>query len=377
MCRLFHHFLAGAGQSWWANERACGVPCFRAQGEPERFISPGGPRGARMIARDSGACLHTFTLGVTRQKGHPGGLRPHGNAVARLYFPANVAAWTNGRGPTHERSQQWEPTTKDRLTRQPNQAPERWRGEGSKTPDTLLRRRGGRSKSSQNRKAPQAGIRSSTTGPTKLGAPSGSNHLEVVSNVRRNKPQKDFPRILDALEFGVSVVACFAWCRRLEAPRGTVQTVEKRESFWIERNEGRCRCIRVWMHVLQLGFKFLECFVFCGFGPQGEPELPRCALEKECHDLKYRITPILAFICHPKVWCLRFFFQSNWKMWHFLCENMGASLNVGTPKSSILIGFSMINHPFWGTPIFGFPPKHSSLEFESLSDVEKFRDGAM
>ena len=27
--------------------------------------------------------------------------------------------------------------------------------------------------------------------------------------------------------------------------------------------------------------------------------------------------------------------------------------NRGTPKSSILIGFSIINHPFWGTPIFG------------------------
>ena len=28
--------------------------------------------------------------------------------------------------------------------------------------------------------------------------------------------------------------------------------------------------------------------------------------------------------------------------------------NNGTPKSSILIGFSIINHPFWGpTPVFG------------------------
>ena len=26
---------------------------------------------------------------------------------------------------------------------------------------------------------------------------------------------------------------------------------------------------------------------------------------------------------------------------------------MGTPKSSIFIGFSIINHPFWGTPIFG------------------------
>ena len=31
----------------------------------------------------------------------------------------------------------------------------------------------------------------------------------------------------------------------------------------------------------------------------------------------------------------------------------GVSKNNGTPKSSILIGFSIINHPIWGTPIFG------------------------
>ena len=34
-------------------------------------------------------------------------------------------------------------------------------------------------------------------------------------------------------------------------------------------------------------------------------------------------------------------------------HHVGASKNRGTPKSSILIGFSIINHPFWGTPIFG------------------------
>ena len=32
---------------------------------------------------------------------------------------------------------------------------------------------------------------------------------------------------------------------------------------------------------------------------------------------------------------------------------MDVSKNNGTPKSSILIGFSLINHPFWGTIIFG------------------------
>ena len=32
---------------------------------------------------------------------------------------------------------------------------------------------------------------------------------------------------------------------------------------------------------------------------------------------------------------------------------MGVSENNGIPKSSIFIGFSIMNHPFWGTPIFG------------------------
>ena len=35
-----------------------------------------------------------------------------------------------------------------------------------------------------------------------------------------------------------------------------------------------------------------------------------------------------------------------------LSVGMGVSKNRGTPKSSILIGFSIVNHPFWGTPIF-------------------------
>ena len=34
-------------------------------------------------------------------------------------------------------------------------------------------------------------------------------------------------------------------------------------------------------------------------------------------------------------------------------KDVGVSKNRGTPKSSTLIRFSIINHPFWGTPIFG------------------------
>ena len=43
-----------------------------------------------------------------------------------------------------------------------------------------------------------------------------------------------------------------------------------------------------------------------------------------------------------------------------IIQNMDVSENSGTPKSSILIGFSIINHPFWvplflETPIYTFP----------------------
>ena len=40
--------------------------------------------------------------------------------------------------------------------------------------------------------------------------------------------------------------------------------------------------------------------------------------------------------------------------WYVWIVYMGVSKTNGTPKSSILIGFSIINHPFWGTPIFGW-----------------------
>ena len=63
---------------------------------------------------------------------------------------------------------------------------------------------------------------------------------------------------------------------------------------------------------------------------------------------------------------------TNISGWNF---QMDVSENSGTPKSSILIGFSIINHPFWGTPIFGntqivliLPkPPCSLLRLESFS----------
>ena len=43
----------------------------------------------------------------------------------------------------------------------------------------------------------------------------------------------------------------------------------------------------------------------------------------------------------------------NYRLKKNIYVYMDVSENSGTPKSSILIGFSIINHPFWGTPIFG------------------------
>ena len=41
-------------------------------------------------------------------------------------------------------------------------------------------------------------------------------------------------------------------------------------------------------------------------------------------------------------------------------KKVGVSKNNGIPKSSILIGFSIINHPFWGTPNFWKHPNGCS-----------------
>ena len=46
---------------------------------------------------------------------------------------------------------------------------------------------------------------------------------------------------------------------------------------------------------------------------------------------------------------------------------MGVSKNSGTPKSSILIGFSIINHPFWGTIIFGNTHISQALQLDEIT----------
>ena len=50
---------------------------------------------------------------------------------------------------------------------------------------------------------------------------------------------------------------------------------------------------------------------------------------------------------------------------------IGGSENSSTPKTSILIRFSIINHPFWGTPIFGnIHICLSNLTFQMFGSIE-------
>ena len=52
----------------------------------------------------------------------------------------------------------------------------------------------------------------------------------------------------------------------------------------------------------------------------------------------------------------------------------GVSKNIGIPKSSILIGFSIINHPFWGTPTFGNTHK-DRIFFGICQEQQEVTDG--
>ena len=57
-----------------------------------------------------------------------------------------------------------------------------------------------------------------------------------------------------------------------------------------------------------------------------------------------------------RVWSGRLFLEGGlrWRGVGWLAiHDVDVSENRGTPKSSILIRFSIINHPFWGTPILG------------------------
>ena len=69
-----------------------------------------------------------------------------------------------------------------------------------------------------------------------------------------------------------------------------------------------------------------------------------------------------------------FFGKKTWQFpWGAPQTYMDVSENKGTPKSSILIRFSIINHPFWGTPIFENTHMfYSGGQFIKKDSIHKF-----
>ena len=79
-------------------------------------------------------------------------------------------------------------------------------------------------------------------------------------------------------------------------------------------------------------------------------------------NLHQQTTPTCIWTPLTNVWTFgrRWKFYKGWPLWKNIpkspmIENwdVGVSKNRCTPKSSIFMGFSIINHPFWDTPIFG------------------------
>ena len=56
---------------------------------------------------------------------------------------------------------------------------------------------------------------------------------------------------------------------------------------------------------------------------------------------------------------------------------MRVSLNRGTPISSSLMGFSIVNHRFWGSPIYGTPQMAMFVPQAATEIIEKVRQSRL
>ena len=87
--------------------------------------------------------------------------------------------------------------------------------------------------------------------------------------------------------------------------------------------------------------------------------------DTKCLSVSYvEPSPIIAsMVSRISVYMFGWFFE--WFLWT-IHDPMDVSENRGTPKSSILKGISIINHPFWGYPYFR---KHPYIHYDSNLDM--------
>ena len=109
----------------------------------------------------------------------------------------------------------------------------------------------------------------------------------------------------------------------------------------------------VWKYVYRLISSFL---MFLRLFPQTSPKNSRLdigGLVSPTSPGDYsNIRVYTRAVPEDEVWRRKFLVDPTVTPWK-LKQYMDVSENRGSPKSSILIGLSIINHPFWGTPIFG------------------------
>ena len=108
-----------------------------------------------------------------------------------------------------------------------------------------------------------------------------------------------------------------------------------------------------------LGRRDLEGPTFSAYARKGQWRIPT--------DITYEFTISKSTGSHVTSMHIPRLQQNKQQPWNFVGEwmdvvfyysqryniHLGVSKNRGTPKSYILIGFSITNHLFWGTPIFG------------------------
>ena len=143
---------------------------------------------------------------------------------------------------------------------------------------------------------------------------------------------------------------CTAWLYSNQAATG--RTLGKCSEWW----GGSCHC-KGYIYVLYSIYNIIIYIIYSPSGPyksNKSPQLQVANKTKDAYPLTIKL-PLHLLWCPEKKRICQSIIEVRQGGIHvtFNKHNMAVSKNRGTPKSSILNGFSIINHPFWDTPIFG------------------------
>ena len=117
-------------------------------------------------------------------------------------------------------------------------------------------------------------------------------------------------------------------------------------TFWCSMSFSDCKINKSQVYTIKPQLKDLKpCHVQIGGLPRLNSKASGCGPQPTAHWCLQHLQLKLGSDVSPK--------KNKTAVLMIPQKHMGVSKNRGTPKSSILIRFSIINNPFWGTPIFG------------------------